>query len=274
MRVGFIGLGSQGAPMARRIVEAGHPLTIWARRPETVESFADTAATVARTPAELAANSDVVCLCVVSDADVESVITRDDGVLAGLAAGGVIAIHATVHPDTCRRVAAHAVEVGVDVVDAPVSGGGMAAAEGKLLVMVGGDDAVVARVRPVFATYADPGAAPRAARERPDGQAAQQPALHRADHRRDRDLRVRSTTRDGPDRDGRGARQRQRRQPGCGHRCRVPHSTSRVCGRWRRHCSPRTSASCSTLHSARERRSPHTSSTWLAPRSRDSTDGD
>ena len=58
MRVGFIGLGSQGAPMARRIVDAGHPLTIWARRPETVESFADTAATVARTPAELAANSD------------------------------------------------------------------------------------------------------------------------------------------------------------------------------------------------------------------------
>ena len=156
MRVGFIGLGSQGAPMARRIVEAGHPLTIWARRPETVESFADTAATVARTPAELAANSDVVCLCVVSDADVESVIMRDDGVLAGLAAGGVIAIHATVHPDTCRQVAARTVDLGVDVVDAPVSGGGVAAAAGKLLVMVGGDDAVVDRVRPVFATYADP----------------------------------------------------------------------------------------------------------------------
>jgi 3-hydroxyisobutyrate dehydrogenase len=156
MRVGFIGLGSQGAPMARRIVEAGHPLTIWARRPESLESFADTAATVARTPAELAENSDLVCLCVVSDADVESVVMRDDGVLAGLAAGGVIAIHATVHPDTCRQLAAHAVDQGIDVVDAPVSGGGIAAAERKLLVMVGGDDAVVDRVRPVFATYGDP----------------------------------------------------------------------------------------------------------------------
>jgi 3-hydroxyisobutyrate dehydrogenase len=156
MRVGFIGLGSQGAPMARRIVDAGHPLIIWARRPESLEPFADTPAVVAPTPAELARNSDVVCLCVVNDADVESVILRDDGVLAGLASEGVIAIHATVHPDTCRQLAVHALAHGIDVVDAPVSGGGIAAAAGKLLVMVGGDDAVVDRVRPVFATYADP----------------------------------------------------------------------------------------------------------------------
>jgi 3-hydroxyisobutyrate dehydrogenase len=156
MRVGFIGLGSQGAPMARRIVDAGSPLCIWARRPQTLEPFADTAAIVARTPAELATNSDVVCICVVNDADVENVVFGDDGVLAGLAAGGVIAIHATVHPETCRRLAASAADRGVDVIDAPVSGGGIAAAEGKLLVMVGGDDSVVERVRPVLATYGDP----------------------------------------------------------------------------------------------------------------------
>jgi 3-hydroxyisobutyrate dehydrogenase-like beta-hydroxyacid dehydrogenase len=142
--------------MARRIVEAGHPLTLWARRPETLAPFADTAATVAATPAELAAESDVVCLCVVNDADVEDVLLRDDGVLAGLAPGGVIAIHATVHPDTCRRLAALARERDVDVVDAPVSGGGIAAEAGTLLVMVGGEDAVVERVRPIFETYADP----------------------------------------------------------------------------------------------------------------------
>ena len=221
MRVGFIGLGSQGTPMARRIVEAGHPLTIWARRPETVESFADTAATVARTPAELAANSDVVCLCVVSDADVESVVMRDDGVLAGLAAGGVIAIHATVHPDTCRQMAARALDVGVDVVDAPVSGGGIAAAEGKLLVMVGGDDAVVDRVRPVFATYADP-----VLHLGPLGSGQMAKLLNNLLFTaqitgRDRDLRVRSTARDGPGRDGRGPRERERWQPRCGHRRRI-----------------------------------------------------
>ena len=70
-----------------------------------MEPFADTAATVAATPAELAAASDLVCLCVVGDDDVPDVVTRDDGVLAGLARGGVIAVHSTVHPDTCRDLA-------------------------------------------------------------------------------------------------------------------------------------------------------------------------
>ncbi|HEY9265233.1 MAG TPA: NAD(P)-binding domain-containing protein, partial [Mycobacterium sp.] len=65
MRVGFIGLGSQGGPMARRIVEGGFELTLWARRSASVEPYADTAAKVASTPAELAAASDLVCLCVV-----------------------------------------------------------------------------------------------------------------------------------------------------------------------------------------------------------------
>lgn len=156
MRVGFIGLGSQGAPMARRIVEGGYPTTLWARRPESLEPFADTSATVAATPADLAAASDLVCLCVVGDADVMDVATRADGVLAGLAPGGVIAVHATVHPDTCRELAERAKDKGVSVIDAPVSGGGPAAEQGTLLVMVGGDEDTVERVRPVFATYADP----------------------------------------------------------------------------------------------------------------------
>lgn len=155
-RAGFIGLGSQGGPMARRIAERGTPLTIWARRPESVAPFAGTDAVVAATPAELAAQSDVVGVCVVDDADVEDVVLRDDGVLAGMAPGGVIAIHATVHPDTCRRVAERAAERGVAVIDAPVSGGGMAAAEGHLLVMVGGDEDAVERARPVLSTYGDP----------------------------------------------------------------------------------------------------------------------
>ena len=103
MRVGFIGLGSQGGPMAGRIIEAGFSTTLWARRPASLEPFADTAATVAGSPAELAAASDLVCLCVVGDDDVEEVTTGENGVLAGLKPGGVIAIHSTVHPETCRR---------------------------------------------------------------------------------------------------------------------------------------------------------------------------
>ena len=156
MRVGFIGLGSQGAPMARRIVEGGYPLTLWARRAASVEPFTDTAATVAESPRALAEASDLVCLCVVGDADVLEVATGDDGVLAGLQPGGIIAVHATVHPDTCRQLAEQASAKGVSVVDAPVSGGGPAAEAGTLLVMAGGEDAVVEKVRPVFATYADP----------------------------------------------------------------------------------------------------------------------
>ena len=156
MRVGFIGLGSQGGPMARRIVEGGHETTLWARRPATLEPFADTAAKIAESLAELAAASDLVCLCVVGDADIEELTDGEDGLLAAMQPGGVIAVHSTVHPTTCRDLAKRADSQGISIVDAPVSGGGPAASEGRLLVMVGGDADVVERCRPVFETYADP----------------------------------------------------------------------------------------------------------------------
>lgn len=156
MRVGFIGLGSQGGPMARRIVEGGYETTLWARREASLEPYADTAAKTASSPAELAAASDLVCLCVVGDDDVREVLGGENGVLAGLSPGGIVAIHSTIHPDTCRELSETAAAQGVSVIDAPVSGGGPAAAEGTLLVMVGGEEEVVDRCRPVFATYADP----------------------------------------------------------------------------------------------------------------------
>jgi 3-hydroxyisobutyrate dehydrogenase len=152
-RVGFIGLGSQGGPMARRIIEAGYPVTLWARRPATLEPFADTNAKIAGSPAELAAASDLVCVCVRDDADTEEVV---DAVLGGLAAGGVIAVHSTVHPDTCRRLAERARAGGVRLIDAPVSGGAPAAEAGRLLVMVGGDEETVEFCRPVLGSYGDP----------------------------------------------------------------------------------------------------------------------
>ncbi len=156
MRVGFIGLGCQGGPMARRIIEAGYPTTLWARRSATLEPFADTSATVAESPAELAAASDLVCLCVVGDSDIDEIASGEHGLLTALKPDSVIAVHSTVHPSTCQRLAEKAEAQGVSVIDAPVSGGGPAAAEGRLLVMVGGDAEVVERCRPVFETYADP----------------------------------------------------------------------------------------------------------------------
>jgi 3-hydroxyisobutyrate dehydrogenase len=156
LRVGFIGLGSQGGPMARRIVEAGFPLTLWARRPQSLQSFADTAATTASTPAALAESSSIVCLCVTGDSDVLEVVDGPDGVLSGLAPGGTLIVHSTVHPETCIGLHRLGADKGITVLDAPVSGGGPAAAQGTLLVMVGGDEAGLDRARPVLATFGDP----------------------------------------------------------------------------------------------------------------------
>jgi 3-hydroxyisobutyrate dehydrogenase len=156
IRAGFIGLGSQGAPIARRIVDGGFPLTIWARRAASLEPYADSAATPAASPAELGAASDVVGICVLADDDVVDVVLRDDGVLAGMAPGGVIAIHSTIHPDTCRRLADAAAARDVRVIDAPVSGGEKIAREGNLLVMVGGDPDALEVARPIFETFGNP----------------------------------------------------------------------------------------------------------------------
>ena len=120
LQVGFIGLGSQGGPMARHLGESDFALTFWARRPQLTAPFEDIVE-VALSPAKLGAGSDIVGICVMGDADVDEVILRDDGVLAGMAApGGVIAIHSTLHPDTCRARATRAGHVDVDVLAEPV----------------------------------------------------------------------------------------------------------------------------------------------------------
>ena len=156
LRVGFVGLGDQGGPMARRIADAGFSTTVWARRPATLHPFASTPATIAASPADLGRTSDLVGVCVVNDDDVRAVLLGPDGVLAGMGPGSIIAIHSTVHPQTCREVADAARATGVSVIDAPVSGGGQVAAAGQLLVLVGGEEADVERARPVFVTFGDP----------------------------------------------------------------------------------------------------------------------
>ena len=154
LRVGFVGLGSQGGPMARRIIGDGFPTTLWGRRPESLEPYDGTGAAYAADRRALGAASDVLCLCVIGDADVDEVLRGDEGALAGMAPGGIVVIHSTVHPETCRRLQADFTDL--HFVDAPVSGGGHMAAAKALLVMVGGDDQVVERCRPVFDTFANP----------------------------------------------------------------------------------------------------------------------
>lgn len=154
LRVGFVGLGSQGGPMARRIIEDGFPTTLWARRRASLEPYDGTGATYAADRRALGAASDVLCLCVIGDDDVDEVLRGQDGALAGMAPGGIVVIHSTVHPDTCRRLQSDFPQL--RFVDAPVSGGGHLAAARKLLVMVGGDDDDVNRCRPVLEAFANP----------------------------------------------------------------------------------------------------------------------
>jgi 3-hydroxyisobutyrate dehydrogenase-like beta-hydroxyacid dehydrogenase len=140
--------------MARQIVDAGFPTTLWARQATTLEVFADTAATVAANLRDLGAASDVLGVCVVDDTDVDEVLRGTDGALAGMAPGSVVVIHSTVHPETCTQLAADHPHLAF--LDAPVSGGGHKAAAKELLVMVGGDVEVLDRCRRVLETFADP----------------------------------------------------------------------------------------------------------------------
>ena len=154
-RAGFIGLGSQGAGMAQRMIEKGIPTTLWARNEKSLEPFLDKAA-FAKDPAALGRESDVVGICVTDGAAVREVTLGERGVLAGMSPGSVLAIHATISTQECDETAEAAARKSVHVLDAPVSGGGAAAAAGKLTVYVGGADEAVAQARPVLASYGDP----------------------------------------------------------------------------------------------------------------------
>jgi 3-hydroxyisobutyrate dehydrogenase len=155
IRAGFIGLGSQGAGMAQRLLSQGIPTTLWARRPVTLEPFASHAA-IAADPAAVGRASDVVGICVTDGVAVREVTLAPGGVLAGMREGGILAVHSTIGTDECAELATAAAAVGVTVIDAPVSGGGAAAAAGRLTVYVGGPDDAVAAARPVLDTYGDP----------------------------------------------------------------------------------------------------------------------
>jgi 3-hydroxyisobutyrate dehydrogenase len=155
LRVGFIGLGSQGGPMAQAIINRGFTTTLWARRPETVLPFEGSAG-LARSPAALAAEVDLVGICVLTDDDVEQVTLGPDGLIGGLRPGTIVAIHSTVSPSTCTRIAVALADTGAEVIDAPVSGGGPAAAGRQLLVMVGGELSTFERAQPVFAAFGEP----------------------------------------------------------------------------------------------------------------------
>lgn len=155
LNVGFIGLGDQGGPMAEMIMRAGWPTTVWARRAEAIQRFAGLGATIAPDPATLGEACDVVCLCVTDDAAIRE-LAYGGGVLAAMRPGSTLVVHSTIRPQTCRDLARDAAAKGVDLLDAPVSGSAARALARSLLVIVGGEEATLARVRPILESYGDP----------------------------------------------------------------------------------------------------------------------
>src|SRR5437867_2541899 len=151
-RVGFIGLGNIGTPMAMNVARAGFDLMVYDLREEPLKELAALGATIARSAREVGEHGEIIELVVVDDAQVEAVTLGEGGILNGAKPGAVIAIHSTVHPKTVRKVAELAKARGVDVIDAQVSGGERGAQAKTLCYMVGGDKALFERCRPVFAT--------------------------------------------------------------------------------------------------------------------------
>ncbi|MBK9594484.1 MAG: NAD(P)-dependent oxidoreductase [Rhodocyclales bacterium] len=150
MKVGFIGLGAMGRPMALHLLEAGHELSVYARRAEAAQPLVDAGATRRATPAEVAAASEVVFTMVTTGADVEAVALGEGGILHGARAGTVLVDMGTIPPDTARRIAAKLAERGIEAIDAPVSGGEVGARNATLAIMAGGKAEVLARVRPLL----------------------------------------------------------------------------------------------------------------------------
>jgi len=137
-RYGFIGLGNIGLPMAQTIARAGLPLTVWARRPEASADLPDEVVR-AESPRALAAECDVVGLCVFDSDSVDDVMFGPDGLMEGLRPGSIVLIHSTVHPQYVLDLQERVESAGVRIVDAPISGGAPAAALGELTIMLGGE---------------------------------------------------------------------------------------------------------------------------------------
>ena len=150
MTVGFVGLGQMGAPMAGHLVEQG--LIVYDARPEATAPLVRAGARAAGSVAEVAARADLVSVMVRDDAQVREV---GEEVLASAREGTVMAVHSTIRAATAEDLAERARRYGIEVVDAPVSGGFMGASAGTLAVMAGGTDAAFERCREPFGTWAD-----------------------------------------------------------------------------------------------------------------------
>lgn len=150
-RIGFIGLGTMGAAMAANLARAGFGVTAWNRTRGRASELDDLGVRRAASPAEAAADSPIVVVCVSDTPDVEAVLFGADGIARGATTGTLVVDCSTISPVSTRRFAERLAERGVRLVDAPVSGGSEGARNATLSIFVGGSDTDVERARPVLA---------------------------------------------------------------------------------------------------------------------------
>ena len=150
MKVGFVGLGVMGSPMALNIVKGGHELTVYDRSPEAVARLVAAGAKAAASAREVGAASDIVVTMLPEPQHVEQVVLGEDGIAAGLRPGGVVIDMSTIDPITSKRVGDELRQRGFEMVDSPVGKTSEHAATGTLTLMVGGNQAAIERVTPVL----------------------------------------------------------------------------------------------------------------------------
>jgi 3-hydroxyisobutyrate dehydrogenase len=153
--IAFLGVGRMGAPMAGRLADAGHELTVWSRTRAHAEALSDRAS-VASSPAEAATKAEVAITMLADGGALEEVVLGREGLLDGLAAGSLLVDMSTTGPAPARKVAKALEPKGIDFVDAPVAGSVGPASEGSLAIMVGGEPEAVERAGPLLAVLGDP----------------------------------------------------------------------------------------------------------------------
>lgn len=150
MKLGFIGLGVMGRPMAARLLRAGHEVAVWARRPEATHPLVELGAHSCAEPAEVGRRSEVIFTIVTYGRDVEAVVFGERGLAAGMGEGDILVDMSTIAPGLALDIANRLAARGMQMLDAPVSGGGIGAEAGTLAIMVGGTADTLARVRPLL----------------------------------------------------------------------------------------------------------------------------
>jgi 2-hydroxy-3-oxopropionate reductase len=149
-KVGFIGLGIMGKPMARNLIRAGYDLVVHNRSPGPVEELSGEGAEAAGGPREVAQNSDIIITMLPDSPHVREVVAGENGVLEGINEGSLVVDMSTISPVVTQELAAEAKKKGASMIDAPVSGGDVGAIEGTLSIMVGGEEADFERAKPLF----------------------------------------------------------------------------------------------------------------------------